>query len=192
MTQFRPTRRLALQTGFGVAGGLAFPAAALAGEPFFVDISTPPPGAHPHTDGDVLETAAAAGQFSVFLRALRTAGYEETLRGPGPFTVFAPTDDGFARMERSKFERLMAPNAHNELLSLLSYHVVPGRLTTASMHGRAERMHAANGYEVTIDGNDGLRINDNLVALPDMSARNGVVQGINAVLSPPVVMAMIN
>ena len=132
---------------------------------------------------------AAAGQFRIFLRALRTAGYEETLRGPGPFTVFAPTDDGFARMDRAKFERLMEPSGHHELLSLLSYHVVPGRLTSANMHGRAVRMHAANGYDITLDGNDGLRVNDQLVAVPDLAARNGVVQGINAVLSPPVMIA---
>src|SRR5262249_41745343 len=160
-------------TGFGLAGALILTGLAQA-DPFLVDIAQTAPGAHPH-EGDVLETAAAAGQFRTFLRALRIAGYEETLRGPGPFTVFAPTDDGFARMARARFDRLMQPNAHNELLALLSYHVVPGRLTTAGMHGRAQRMHASNGYDVTIDGSDGLRINDQLVAVPDLNASNGVV-----------------
>jgi len=184
MTHFRPTRRTAL--GLGLLSLAAFPGAASA-QAFLVDL--PAPGAHPH-EGDVLETAAAAGQFSVFLRALRVAGYEETLHGPGPFTVFAPTDTGFAHMDRAKFDRLMQPAGHEELLSLLSYHVVPGRLTTASVHGRAMRMHAANGYTINLDGNDGLRVNDQLVVMPDMNARNGVIQGINSVLSPPVVMAL--
>src|SRR5262249_52314086 len=159
--------------GLGLISAAAFPGAAPA-QAFFVDL--PAPGSQRH-EGDVLETAAAAGQFSVFLRALRTAGYEETLHGPGPFTVFAPTDVGFARMDRIKLDRLMQPEGHDELLSLLSYHVVPGRLTSYSLHGRTVRLHSANGYNVELDGNDGLRINDQLVVMPDMNARNGVVHG---------------
>ena len=183
MTHFRPTRRAALGLGLAFT---AFPCLASA-QAFLVEL--PAPGAHPH-EGDVLETAAAAGQFSVFLRALRVAGYEETLRGPGPFTVFAPTDTGFARMDRAKFDQLMEPSGHEQLVSLLSYHVVPGRVTTTSLHGRALRMRAANGYNVELNGNDGLRVNDQLVVMPDLNARNGAIQGINGVLSPLVVMAM--
>jgi len=143
----------------------------------------------PNPEGDVLEVAAAAGQFTQFLAAAERAGYAETLHGPGPFTIFAPTDEAFRRMDRRERERLMRPAQHEELLALLAYHVVPGRMTTANLRGRVSRHEAASGYRVTLDARDGLRINDQLVVMPDIDASNGVLQGINTVLSPPVLVA---
>lgn len=143
----------------------------------------------PDPAGDVLEVAAATGQFTHFLAAVEAAGYADTLRGEGPFTVFAPTDEAFRQMDQRELRRLMRPESHEELLALLSYHVVPDRVTRASAHGRLSRLEAANGYSVSVDGRDGLRINDQLVAMPDVEARNGVIQGINTVLSSPVLVA---
>jgi uncharacterized surface protein with fasciclin (FAS1) repeats len=162
---------------------LASAAHAQTGERFLIAETAPNP------EGDVLEVAAATGQFTRFLAAVETAGYAETLRGPGPFTIFAPTDEAFRRMDRRERERLMRPAQHDELLALLAYHVVPGRVTTASLRGGVSRREAANGHRVTLDARDGLRINDQLVVMPDIEARNGVLQGINSVLSPPVLVA---
>ncbi len=143
----------------------------------------------PNPEGDVLDVAAATGQFTHFLEAVQAAGYEETLRGEGPFTIFAPTDEAFRQMDQAQVARLMRPQHRDELLALLSYHVVADRVTTESVGARTARPEAANGYRVTVDGRNGLRVNDELVVMPDINASNGVIQGINHVLSPPVLVA---
>jgi uncharacterized surface protein with fasciclin (FAS1) repeats len=143
----------------------------------------------PDPQGDVIDVAAATGQFTQFLAAVEAAGYEETLRGEGPFTIFAPTDAAFRQMDQREVRRLMEPTNRDELLALLAYHVVPARVTTASTRGRVIRPEASNGYRVTVDGRDGLRVNDQLVTMQDIDATNGVIQGINAVLAPPVLVA---
>ena len=143
----------------------------------------------PDPQGDILDVAAAAGQFQTFLHAVEVAGYEETLRGEGPLTVFAPTDEAFSEMDQAELRRLMAPEQRDELLALLAYHVVPERVTTESVHGHVVRPKSSNGYRIEVDGRDGLRVNDQLVAVQDLEASNGVVQGINAVLAPPVLVA---
>lgn len=176
-----------LRAALLAAACLLAPQAALAqsaDRPVIAETQTPDP------QGDVLDVAAATGQFTQFLAAVEAAGYEETLRGEGPFTIFAPTDDAFRRMNQREIERLMQPEHHEELLALLSYHVVPERVTTASMGRRVTRRESASGYRVTIDGRDGLRVNDQLVTMPDIHASNGVIQGINTVLSPPVLVAL--
>jgi uncharacterized surface protein with fasciclin (FAS1) repeats len=162
------------------------PAVAQVGDRFFVEVAqteTPDP------QGDVLDVAAATGQFTQFLAAVQAAGYEETLRGEGPFTIFAPTDEAFRQMRRVDRERLMQPENREELLALLAYHVVAERVTTQTVGGAVVRPEASSGYRVTIDGRDGLRINDQLVVMPDVEASNGVLQGINTVLSPPTLIA---
>ena len=163
--------------------GFAPAAAAPTDQTTVAETMTPDPA------GDVIDVAAATGQFTRFLAAVEAAGYEETLRGEGPFTIFAPTDDAFRRMNQREFRRLMDPRNRDELLALLAYHVVPERVTTQTMHGRVARMEASNGYRLIVDGRDGLRVNDHLVAMQDIEAANGVIQGINAVLERPVLVA---
>jgi uncharacterized surface protein with fasciclin (FAS1) repeats len=163
---------------------LAAPAPAQTGERFLVAEAAAPEAA-----GDVLEAAAAAGQFTRFLAALQAVGYAETLRGEGPFTLFAPTDEAFRRLPPGEFERLMQPRNRDELLALLAYHVVPERVTRASVQGRVVSAEAASGYRLALDGRDGLRVNDELVVAPDIEAANGVVHGLNAVLAPPSLLA---
>jgi uncharacterized surface protein with fasciclin (FAS1) repeats len=174
-------RPLALAFVFALA-----PAASVSAEPFLIEIAEE---IAPQPNGDVLDVAAASGQFQHFLEAVQVAGYEDTLRGEGPFTIFAPTDDAFESMDQAEFRRLMQPAAHEELLALIAYHVVPDRVTSASASGHVARPEAASGYRLELDGRDGLRVNDELVVLPDIEARNGVIQGINAVLAPPVLVA---
>jgi uncharacterized surface protein with fasciclin (FAS1) repeats len=169
-----------------LASVLAFAPAAIAqtGERFLIAEVV-----NPNPQGDVLEVAAATGQFTHFLEAVEAAGYEETLRGEGPFTIFAPTDDAFARMDQREVNRLMDPRNREELLALLAYHVVPERVTTETLGGRTARAEASNGYRVTLDASDGLRINDQLVVMQDIEASNGVIQGINTMLAPPSLVA---
>ena len=143
----------------------------------------------PNPEGNVLEVAAAAGQFTHFLEAIEAAGYAETLRGEGPFTVFAPTDEAIRQMDQREWRRLMEPRNRDELLGLLAYHVVAERITSESAGARVTRPESANGYRLTLDGRDGLRVNDALVALPDIQASNGVLHGVNSVLAPPVMVA---
>lgn len=143
----------------------------------------------PNPQGNVLEVAAAAGQFTMFLEAVDAAGYAETLKGEGPFTLFAPTDDAFRQMDARERTRLMDPRNRDELLALLSYHVVAERITSESAGRRVTRPEAANGYRLTLDGRDGLRVNDVLVAVRDLEASNGVVHGVNTVLERPVMVA---
>lgn len=181
---FQRPLRAALLTAVCALAPLAPPATAQNAERFLIaETETPNP------QGDVLDVAAATGQFTQFLEAVEAAGYEETLRGEGPFTIFAPTDAAFREMDRAQLDRLMQPKNRDELVALLAYHVVPNRVTSANVNGRVTRPESSNGYQVTVDGRDGLRINDQLVAMPDVEASNGVIQGINAVLSPPVLVA---
>lgn len=142
----------------------------------------------PNPAGDVLEVAAATGQFTHFLAAVRAAGYEDTLRGEGPFTIFAPTDEAFRQIPAREYERLLQPANRDELVALLAYHVIAERVTSAGVGGVA-RLESANGHRVLIDGRDGLRVNDQLVTMPDIEASNGVIQGINTVLAPPSLVA---
>ena len=171
-----------------VAALLACAPAVLAqtSERFLVDLSQT---TRPNSAGDVLEVAAATGEFRHFLAAVRAAGYEDTLRGPGPYTIFAPTDDAFRDMNQRDLARLMEPRNRDELRSLLAYHIIRGRLMSDALAARTQSMETLNGYRVTVDGSDGLRVNDQLVAMRDIRASNGVLQGINSVLSPPVMVA---
>ncbi len=179
MTKHSLVRAMLLALTLSVA-----PAMAHTGERFLIaEVVDPNP------QGDVLEVAAAAGQFTHFLEAVEAAGYAETLRGEGPFTVFAPTDDAFRRLGDQEFQRLMQPRNRDELLALLAYHVVPERVTSEDVGARVSRVEASSGYRVTLDGRDGLRINDQLVVMPDIEASNGVIQGVNAVLAPPTMVA---
>lgn len=142
----------------------------------------------PRAEGDVLEVAAATGQFTRFLAAVEAAGFSEELRGDGPYTLFAPTDAAFRDMDARELERLMQPQARDELRRLIGYHVVNARVTSENTNTQAP-LEALNGQRLTIDGRDGLRVNDELVAIPDIEASNGAVHGVNAVLSPPVLVA---
>jgi uncharacterized surface protein with fasciclin (FAS1) repeats len=183
-----PSMTMRLSAGaalIALAIAAAPPAFAQTGERFLILIEET---AAPEAVGDVIDAAAANGQFTRFLRAVEAAGYEETLRGEGPFTIFAPTDDAFARMDQREVERLMLPANRDELLAFLAFHVVPERVTAHDVRGRVERRESASGFRVTLDGRDGLRVDDRLVVVPDVEASNGVIHGINEALTPPVLI----
>lgn len=180
-------RHPALVLALGAALAFAPAAGATAQQQrFFVaDATTPNP------EGNVLEVAAATGQFTRFLEAVQAAGYSEALRGDGPFTVFAPTDEAFRSMDDAEWRRLLDPRHRDELHALMSYHVIDARITSENAGARLSSREAASGQALTLDGRDGLRVNDVLVAIPDISASNGVLHGVNEVLSPPVMVASV-
>ena len=131
---------------------------------------------------DIVDTAAAAGSFTTLLAAAEAAGLVDTLKGDGPFTVFAPTDEAFAALPEGTVESLLAdPEA---LAGILTYHVVAGKVMSTDL---SDDMTAAtvNGAEITIDLDNGVMVNDATVVTADISAANGVIHVIDSVILPP-------
>ncbi len=130
----------------------------------------------------IIETATAAGSFSTLVAAVKAAGLADTLSGPGPFTVFAPTDDAFAALPAGTVEGLLADPA--ALAKILTYHVVAGKVLSTDL---TEGMMATtvNGAQATITLEDGPMIDDASIVTADIEASNGVIHVIDAVIMPP-------
>lgn len=132
---------------------------------------------------DIVETAVAAGSFNTLATALEAAGLIETLKGEGPFTVFAPTDEAFAALPEGALEALLADK--EQLTAVLTYHVVPGRVTADQVVSLDEAT-TVNGASITIEASDmGVMINDAHVVTADVMASNGVIHVIDKVILPP-------
>ncbi|WP_206860358.1 fasciclin domain-containing protein [Lysobacter changpingensis] len=133
---------------------------------------------------NLVDTAAANGSFKTFGKALDRAGMTETLRGAGPFTVFAPTDAAFEKLPAGKLESLFKPENKEELVSVLNYHVVSGRKTTADV-GKWEAARTVNGQSAPIIlKDDQLSIDGALVTSADIGSSNGLIHGIDKVNMP--------
>jgi len=130
---------------------------------------------------NIVETAVAAGSFKTLATALTAAGLVETLSGPGPFTVFAPTDDAFAKIPAETLKAVLAEKA--KLTAILTYHVVAGKVTAADVAKLTEAT-TLQGGKVKIDASHGVKINDATVVTPDVEASNGVIHIIDTVLMP--------
>lgn len=139
---------------------------------------------HPTGGPSIPQVARTAGQFTTLLAAVDAAGLTETLLGRGPFTLFAPTDEAFARLPNGTVEELLKPENREKLRTILTYHVVAGRVTAAQARG----VHSAEtvaGQSVRISTNgDQLRINDATVRIADVPASNGLIHVIDRVLLP--------
>lgn len=134
---------------------------------------------------NIVETAVAAGSFQTLVAAVEAAGLVETLSGPGPFTVFAPTDAAFAKLPAGTVESLLEPENLALLQSILTYHVVPGRVT-ADQVVNLNAATTVEGSDVAIDVDGGsVRVNDATVVQTDVFASNGVIHIIDTVLLPP-------
>jgi transforming growth factor-beta-induced protein len=136
---------------------------------------------------DIVDTAVAAGSFTTLAAALDAAGLVETLKGEGPFTVFAPTDDAFAALPEGTVEGLLE-DPQGALTDILLYHVVPGAVAAADVVGLdGETVETVGGAPLAISiGDDGsVMINDSMVVTPDVMASNGIIHVIDAVLLPP-------
>lgn len=134
---------------------------------------------------DVVDTAVAAGSFDTLVSAVQAAGLVSTLKGPGPFTVFAPTDAAFDALPDGTLESLLAPSGLSSLQSILTYHVVPGRVSAADVVNLTSAS-TVNGEAITISVENGqVKINDATVIQTDIEASNGIIHVIDAVILPP-------
>jgi uncharacterized surface protein with fasciclin (FAS1) repeats len=130
---------------------------------------------------DIVDTALAAGNFTTLATALQAAGLVETLKGPGPFTVFAPTDQAFAKLPPGTLEALLKDKA--KLTAILTYHVVPGRVMAADVV-KLTQAKTVEGQDLTISTEGGVKVDAANVIATDIVASNGVIHVIDTVVVP--------
>jgi len=133
---------------------------------------------------DIVDTAVAAGEFNTLAAALQAAGLVDTLKGEGPFTVFAPNDAAFAKLPAGTVESLLLPENKDKLVAILTYHVVPGKMTAAQVV-TLQSATTVNGKDVAIRVEDStVYVNDARVIATDIEASNGVIHVIDTVILP--------
>jgi len=129
---------------------------------------------------DIVDTAVAAGNFKTLATALQAAGLIETLKGKGPFTVFAPTDAAFAKIPKADLDALLKDKA--KLTAVLTYHVVPGKVMAKDV--KAGKVKTVQGSELTIATQNGVTVDQAKVTSTDIAADNGVIHVIDSVIMP--------
>lgn len=132
---------------------------------------------------DIVDTAVSAGNFNTLVAAVKAADLVETLKGSGPFTVFAPTDAAFAALPAGTVDDLLKPENKAKLAAVLTYHVVSGKVMSADLSD-GMTPGTVNGEAVTIRTGDGVKVNDAAVSTADVGADNGVIHVIDSVLLP--------
>jgi uncharacterized surface protein with fasciclin (FAS1) repeats len=132
-------------------------------------------------DKDIVQTAIAAGSFKTLVAAVQTAGLTDVLTRPGPYTVFAPTDEAFAKVPKADLDALMKDKS--KLAAVLSYHVLAGNVSGADL-AQMKDFGTVQGGRIAISGGKTLKINNASVVKPDVPASNGVIHVIDAVLIP--------
>lgn len=133
---------------------------------------------------DIVDTAVAAGSFKTLVAAVKAADLVGTLKGPGPFTVFAPTDAAFKKLPKGTLASLLKPENKGKLVKILTYHVVPGKVMAADIAGRTTAVATVEGGQVHVNGKHGVRVNNARVVKADIIADNGVIHVIDKVLLP--------
>ncbi|MEM6942902.1 MAG: fasciclin domain-containing protein [Pseudomonadota bacterium] len=133
---------------------------------------------------DIVDTAVSADGFNTLVAAVQAAGLVETLKGDGPFTVFAPTDEAFAALPEGTVENLLKPENKDQLVAVLTYHVVPGKVMSTDIAGKAMSVETVQGSTADIDATDGVTIDNASVVAADIEASNGVIHVIDAVILP--------
>lgn len=136
---------------------------------------------------DVVEVIAANPKLTIFAAAVKSAGLTDKLKEKGPFTVFVPTDEAFKRLPGKALDNLMKPENHEQLVKLVSYHIVAARIAAKDMDGKMYNTKTIMGKEIEIDADDpgeGIRINKVKIAATDEVADNGVVHELGRVLLP--------
>jgi uncharacterized surface protein with fasciclin (FAS1) repeats len=136
-------------------------------------------------DKDIVHTALAAGQFKTLAAAINAAGLTETLEGPGPFTVFAPTDAAFAKLPAGTVDNLLKPENKAQLAAILTYHVVPGAVTAAEMVKLTEAKTVSGKMVAVHTTGNSVMVDNAHVVTTDIAASNGVIHVIDTVLLPP-------
>ena len=133
---------------------------------------------------DIVDTAIAAGSFKTLVTAVKAAGLVETLKGKGPFTVFAPTDEAFAKLPAGTVENLLKPENKKQLVAILTYHVVSGKVMSKDLAGKKTMAKSVEGGEISVDATDGVKDDNAKVVKADIEASNGVIHVIDAVIMP--------
>jgi uncharacterized surface protein with fasciclin (FAS1) repeats len=132
---------------------------------------------------DIVAVASGAGSFNTLVAALKAAGLVETLQGSGPFTVFAPSDEAFAKLPKGTVEELLKPENKEKLASVLTYHVVPGKVTSAEV--KTMKAKTVNGQSLDVKVSDaGVMVDKAKVVKTDIPASNGVIHVIDSVVMP--------
>ena len=163
-------------------GALLSLLAVVGAQPLLAKMEVPEEAAKP---ANIVETAVAAGQFKTLAAALEAAGLIDALTGKGPFTVFAPTDEAFAKLPAGTVESLLKPENKEKLKSILLYHVVPGNVTAKQvmkLNGRTVK--TLGGESVKVSTIHGVTVDDARVTKTDIQASNGVIHVIDTVLMP--------
>lgn len=138
------------------------------------------------SDKTIPEVAIAAGKFSTLIAAVKAAGLADVLSGPGPFTVFAPTDEAFAKLPANTVQDLLKPENKQKLADILKYHVVAGRVYSEAVVD-LKAVKSITGAPISVNVNiDGVKMNSSKFLATDLDASNGVIHVIDAVLMPPV------
>jgi uncharacterized surface protein with fasciclin (FAS1) repeats len=134
---------------------------------------------------DIVDTAVAAGQFKTLAAALTAAGLVDTLKGPGPFTVFAPTDEAFAKLPAGTLDNLLKPENKDKLTAILTYHVVPGEVMASDVVN-LKNAKTVNGKMLNFSRmGDKVMANDATITTTDIVASNGVIHVVDSVILPP-------
>ena len=133
---------------------------------------------------NIVDTAVAAGNFKTLVAAVTAAGLVDTLKGPGPFTVFAPTDEAFAKLPAGTVDDLLKPENKAKLVAILTYHVVPGKVMAADVAGKETMAKSVQGSEIKVNGMKGVMVDGANVVTADIAADNGVIHAIDAVIMP--------
>jgi uncharacterized surface protein with fasciclin (FAS1) repeats len=136
------------------------------------------------TEPDIVDIASSNEDFSTLVAAVSAAGLVDTLKGDGPFTVFAPTNAAFAALPAGTVEDLLKPENKDKLIAILTYHVVPGAVTSDQLVGKRMDVATVQGQTVHIDGRNGVKVNKVRVTTADIMASNGVIHVIDKVLLP--------
>ena len=134
----------------------------------------------------IVETAVEAGTFQTLVAAVQAAGLVDTLNGSGPFTVFAPSDEAFAKLPAGTVEDLLKPENKDKLTAILTYHVVPGKVMSSDIAGKETAAKTVQGADVDINATDGVKVEGATVVTADIQASNGVIHVIDQVIMPPM------
>lgn len=137
---------------------------------------------------DIVDTAAANDSFDTLVAAVQAAGLAETLKSEGPFTVFAPTDDAFAALPPGTVENLLKPENRDQLVAVLTYHVIPGKVMSSDIAGKSLNVETVQGSDVAIDAMSGVSVDNAMVVMADIEASNGVIHVIDNVILPDSIM----
>lgn len=158
---------------------------AIVGAAVLASMSSVPAMADSHgAKMDIVDTAVSAGSFNTLVAAAKAAGLVGTLKGAGPFTVFAPTDEAFAALPAGTVESLLLPENKDKLAAILTYHVVPAKVMAGDIAGKKAKVLTVQGERLSVNARNGVKVNDAKVVSADIAASNGVIHVIDKVLLP--------